>query len=128
MSLKYEPASEPLHISKARPPRVARRTRRSQRGSGRGSTPLSSGSTLRSWTQVSALTPSTLHPAPFTLHPTPFILHPTPYTLQSPYTQHPTVAEPEWGALLYSTLYTHAMLRERAEYGVPTPYTLHPTP
>lgn len=27
------------------------------------------------------------------------------------------VAEPEWAALLYSTLYTHAMLRERAEYG-----------
>jgi len=66
MSLKYEPASEPL------PTRCVRRTRRAE--------------DFTLWSSI-----YTPHPTPYTLHPTPFILHPTPYTLHpSPYTLHPT--------------------------------------
>ena len=69
MSLKYEPCSEPLHISvkHASAKMLGRHDHAEVRA-------VFDKSTLHS-------TPYTLHPTLCTLHPTPYTLHPTPYTL-----------------------------------------------
>ena len=118
MSLKYEPSSDPLHISvKAEACRERGRsdTVGCQRtgilftlvtGPGRSlSLKLSDTrvyepqirARLTPW-DASAQTPSTLntntatlHTTTYTPHPTPYALHPTPYTLHpTPYTLHST--------------------------------------
>jgi len=71
MSLKYEPASEPLHISHPEP----------------GT--LHQGLELRDDDDDDERF-STLNPQPYTLHPTPYTLTPKPSTLNpQPYTRTP---------------------------------------
>jgi len=95
MSLKYEPASEPLHISVkylfsdsllvGGRTGTGSRSRRSWRARG---CRRSAASPLPALHHRSR-TPHTLHTKPYTLHPTPYTLHPTPYTLHTKPTLHP---------------------------------------
>ena len=69
MSLKYEPASEPLYIE-----RSAKDAKDQKKLAGKPAHPK----------------PCTLHPTPYTLNPKPQTPNPTLYTLHpTPYTPHP---------------------------------------
>ena len=83
MSLKYEPASEPLCIS-------VKNVFSNWQGVSRllGSYHRVEPAVQARLPQTLHLipyncTPYTLHPTPYTLHPTPYTLNPTPYTLNS---------------------------------------------
>ena len=117
MRLKYEPASEPLHIFVMYGVR-----RHTFNKASLLSQALAVGDEILT-VDGDTPTPYTLHPTPYTLHPihpTPCPLHPAPYTLHpTPYTLHPTPHT------LHPTPYT---LHPTPHTLHPTPHTLHPTP
>ena len=84
MGLKYEPSSEPLHVSAQQfhlyheKYYLERACMKFVRVTGSGSLTV-----LPSTLNLEPLnpTPSTLHPQPYTLNPTPSTLHPQSYTL-----------------------------------------------
>ena len=84
MSLKYEPASEPMATSLGAQTELEEERQAARLGG------LNS-STLHPALYTLQPTPYTLYPAPYTLHPAPYTLHPDAYTLYPmPFTLHPT--------------------------------------